>query len=780
MESNLISRMPFQKNKWLWLVLLYSALYFCPPTDAKWRPAEGPLMTQWAKDISPENVHPEYPRPQMVRQDWMNLNGLWDYAIRPKDQQQPEEFDGQILVPFPIESALSGVMKPVGQENRLWYRRMFEIPQKWSGKRILLHFGAVDWDTTVWVNGKEVSTHRGGYDPFTFDITDALKDAGPAAPTRVGRRGGRQQEIVLSVWDPTNAGTQPRGKQVNKPGGIWYTAVTGIWQTVWLEPVPQTYFSSVAITPDVDAGIVRFDFQVTGSHRNWVIDIDVKDDKGNSKVGRGATYSGQPYNLKIVSANLWSPDTPHLYEATISLRSPEGVVDELTSYFGMRKIEVKKDESGINRIFLNNKPLFQYGSLDQGWWPDGLYTAPTDEALKYDIEVIKKLGMNMARKHVKVEPARWYYWCDKLGLMVWQDMPSGDRNIRGNDADLQRSEESARQFELELTNVITALYSHPSIVMWVPFNEGWGQYDTPRIVNLIKGLDPARLVDNASGWTDRGVGDVHDIHSYPGPASPPTEENRAAVLGEFGGLGLPVKGHTWQDEKNWGYRSYKTGEELTDAYLVLIDNLRTLIGDGLSAAVYTQTTDVEVEVNGLMTYDRVMIKMDAEKVAAANKRLYLPQPVIMTIVPASQQQGQIWRYTTSKPADGWEKSDFDDSAWKEGPGGFGTEGTPGAIVRTPWDTSEIWIRRTFELKGPALNQPQLLLHHDEDAQVYINGRLITNLEGYTTSYLRVSLDKTARDALKVGSNCLAIHCRQTTGGQYIDAGLVEVIEQSDE
>jgi len=745
--------------------LLCTLLLICSSVFAEWQPAEGPLMTRWAQEISTDNVHSEYPRPQMVRKNWQNLNGLWDYAIVPKDSQQPDTFDGQILVPFPVESALSGVMKPVGQENRLWYKRTFEIPRKWKGQRVLLHFGAVDWDTTVWVNGKEVGSHKGGYDPFTFDITDALNDAG-------------QQEVVLSVWDPTNTGTQPRGKQVKKPGGIWYTAVTGIWQTVWLEPVAQTYFSSVNITPDVDAGIVRFDFQVTGSHRNWVIDIDVQDDKGSYKVSRGSTYHGQPYRLDVGKAKLWSPDSPHLYDVTIVLRSPEGVVDELTSYFGMRKIEIKKDNKGINRLFLNNKPLFQFGPLDQGWWPDGLYTAPTDDALKYDIEVLKKLGCNMLRKHVKIEPARLYYWCDKLGLMVWQDMPSGDKYIGGRNPDIERSPESARQFEAELKAMITTFYNHPSIIMWVPYNEGWGQWDTPRIVDLIKKLDPTRLVNNASGWTDRGVGDVHDIHSYPGPASPPVEENRAGVLGEFGGLGLPVKDHTWQDEKNWGYRSYETREELTDAYVALIDNLRSLIGDGLCAAVYTQTTDVEIECNGWMTYDRAMIKMDAKKAAAANKRLYLPAPVLNTIVPTSQEQPQTWRYTTSQPSEDWQQADFDDSAWPTGQGGFGTEGTPGTIVRTEWKTSDIWVRRTFELADMKLSRPQLAIHHDEDAEIYINGQLIASLEGFTSSYGRSTLDKKAQSALKVGTNCIAIHCRQTSGGQYIDAGLVNVVEQS--
>ena len=756
------------------LCLLFSvlcSLFICSFIRADWQPAKGPLMTRWAKQVSPNNVHPEYPRPQMVRKNWLNLNGLWEYAIRPKDEGQPKNFDGQILVPFPAESALSGVMKPVGEKSRLWYRRTFEIPNKWADQRILLHFGAVDWDTTVWINGKKVGSHRGGYDPFTLDITNALNDGGT-------------QEIVLSVWDPTNTGYQPRGKQVKKPGGIWYTAVTGIWQTVWLEPVADAHIKSLKIVPDVDAQAVDITLDVASPAGETAATVTVLDRRkkiasGQIKITGEGGIATLSIKLAVKNAKLWSPDSPFLYDLKVTLTHNGKIVDRLSSYFGMRKISLGKDKEGITRLFLNNKPLFQFGPLDQGWWPDGLYTAPTDKALRYDIEVLKKLGCNMLRKHVKVEPDRLYYWCDKLGLMVWQDMPNGDRHIGGRDSDLKRSDESARQFELELKRVIEAFRNHPCIVMWVPFNEGWGQYDTPRIVNFIKELDPTRLVNNTSGWSDRGVGDVHDIHRYPGPAAPPVEENRAAVLGEFGGLGLPVKGHTWQEEKNWGYRSYKTREKLTDAYLVLLDNLRALIGGGLCAGVYTQTTDVEIEVNGFMTYDRAMIKMDVEKAAAANRRLYLPPPVVKTIVPTSQKQGQSWRYTTSKPGDGWQRAGFDDSDWQKGKGGFGTEGTPGAVVGTEWKSSDIWLRRTFELKSKKLSRPQLLIHHDEDAEVYINGRLIAKPDGYTSSYVQVRLDEKARRALKVGSNCLAVYCTQTTGGQYIDVGLVDVKEQSD-
>ena len=583
-----------------------------------WEPAKGPLMTRWAKEVSPQNAHPEYPRPMMVRKDWMNLNGLWDYAITQKGTEKPAKWDVQILVPFPVESALSGVMKRVSENENLWYHRTFKIPAGWRGKRILLNFGAVDWEATVWVNGKELGTHRGGYDSFSFDITDALTDSA-------------EQEIVVRVWDPTDAGYQPRGKQVRRPGGIWYTPTTGIWQTTWLEPVADSYIESVKITPDFDKSSVSITVNTILKGGNYSVKVDALD--GNSVVqSKSANFSGDgktanTITLTIPSAKPWSPDSPFLYGLKITLTHNNETKDEVESYFGMRKISLCKDEEGILRLCLNNKPLFQFGPLDQGFWPDGLYTAPTDEALRYDIEVTKSLGFNMARKHVKIEPQRWYYWCDKLGLLVWQDMPSGDKFIGPRDPDITRSPESAAQFEKELKAMVEGHYNHPCIVMWVPYNEGWGQWDTVRIVNLIKQWDPTRLVNNASGWTDRKVGDVHDVHIYPGPGAPPREPNRAIVLGEFGGLGLPLKGHTWQDEKNWGYRSFTTREELTDAYLALLDKLHPLTGSaGLSAAVYTQTTDVEVEVNGLMTYDREVIKMDKELIAQAAKKLYTPPP----------------------------------------------------------------------------------------------------------------------------------------------------------
>jgi hypothetical protein len=576
--------------------------------EPDWQPEAGKIMTRWAKDVTPDKAHPEYPRPQMRRKDWMNLNGMWEYAIRPPEENPPEQFDGHILVPFPVESALSGVKKPVAKENRLWYRRTFTVPKDWSKKRILLNFEAVDWETTVWVNGHKMGTHRGGYDPFTFDITDALHKRG-------------KQEAVLSVWDPINEGTQPRGKQVRDPHGIWYTSVTGIWRTVWLEPVEQTHIESFRIITDINAGEVHVTVHCPDKALGYQVELVAYEDQSTEIEARGMV--DQKITLALQNPRLWSPDSPTLYDLKILLKdSQDREVDHIDSYFGMRKISVDKDMAGINRLFLNDQVLFMIGPLDQGWWPDGLYTAPTDKALRYDLEVTKKLGMNMLRKHVKIEPRRFYYWCDKLGVLVWQDMPNGDSHIGREGQDIERSPESAGQFEVELNRMIDSLYNHPSIVMWVPFNEGWGQYDTTRIVDRIKQLDPTRLVNNASGWADRGVGDVHDIHSYPGPDAPANEPDRAAVLGEFGGLGLPVKGHTWQNEKNWGYQSFENPENLTQAYRELIQKLRVLVEEGLSAAIYTQTTDVEIEVNGLMTYDRAVIKMDPEQVAKATLSLH--------------------------------------------------------------------------------------------------------------------------------------------------------------
>ena len=716
------------------------------PAHAQVMQGASTLRTRWAADVDPAKVLPEYPRPQLRRERWMNLNGAWEYAIADSGAGRPAAFDGTILVPFSAESQLSGVTRAVSPTQRLWYRRTFEVGRRVAGERWLLHFGAVDWEARVWVNGRLIGTHRGGYDPFSFDITDALVPGGP-------------QEIVVAVWDPTDQGQQPRGKQVLGPHGIMYTAVTGIWQTIWLEPVPMARIDALRIVPRLAGGTVTVTASVAGAVSGGAVTVRAFADGRPVAEARGR--AGTPLTLGIARPRAWSPDDPYLYALEASFTSG----DTVRSYFGMRDIAVGADSTGAVRLLLNGRPLFQYGLLDQGWWPDGLYTAPTEAALRYDLEVTRHLGFNMIRKHVKVEPERWYYLADSLGLLIWQDMPSGN-----NDGTAAQE-----QFALELERMVRARENHPSIVMWVPFNEGWGQHDTETYVATLHALDPSRPVNNASGWTDRGVGEIADVHRYPGPGMPEPDGRRAAVLGEFGGLGLPLPGHTWVGEGNWGYRGFETLEDLRAAYRALIHQLRPLIGEGLAAAVYTQTTDVEVEVNGVMTYDRGVVKLP-DDIVADHRRLFGPPPVVQTVVPTSRTESQRWRYTTARPGEGWQQPGFDDSEWREGPGGFGTEQTPGARVGTVWNTNDLWLRRAVTLDGPLPTAPQLRIHHDEDAEVYLNGVLVASLQGYTTGYVLVPLDAAGRAALQRGANTLAVHVRQTDGGQYIDVGLVEVTE----
>ena len=740
-------------------LLLAAAL---PARAADWKPAAGPLATRWTKNVRADRALPEYPRPQLVRGEWQNLNGFWQLAFGRDGDAPPvgKALDGQILVPFPVESALSGVMK---HSDRLWYRRTFSVPAAWAGRRVLLNFGAVDWEATVWVNGRELGAHRGGYDGFSFDVTDALKPGG-------------DQELIVRVFDPTDAGTQPRGKQVNRPGGIFYTPTTGIWQTVWIEPVSaDARVKALKIVPDVDAGQIVVTAEVDGNAEGVDVTVTASDGAGFTTDGAGSP--GRPVALAIARPRPWTPEAPFLYDLKVELTRKGRAVDAVASYAGLRKVAVAKDEKGVNRLMLNGKPVFQVGPLDQGFWPDGLYTAPTDEALRYDVEVTKRLGFNMTRKHVKVEPDRWYYWCDRLGLLVWQDMPSGDRSIRPEDPDIERSPGSARQYDVELKAMIDGLQGHPSIVLWVVFNEGWGQFDTKRVADWTKAYDPTRLVDAASGWSDRaGVGDVHDLHAYPRPAAPPLEPGRAGVLGEFGGLALGVDGHTWQKEI-WGYQGTASGADLTRKYERLLrEGWGFRDARGLNALVYTQLTDVETEANGLLTYDREIIKVDLPRVRAANGGDFSRVPEVRPVVPTSSEAGQPWRYSTDRPSGPWQAADFDASAWKEGPGVLGTASTPGAAVRTTWDTPDIWARRAFTL--PEVDPSKLLLSaiHDEDAEFYLNGVLAATVKGHVGGYGELPITPEAAATLKAGKNVLAVHCHQTRGGQAIDAGIVEVRE----
>ena len=597
--------------KKLWMVLaLWGAL--AVQLHAQWKPVEGRISTQWSEQVNPDNVLPEYPRPIMERTEWKNLNGLWDYAIIEKGKHSPSVFDGKILVPFAVESSLSGVAKTVGAEKELVYRRSFDVPSSWKGKKVLLHFGAVDWKTDVWVNDVKVGSHTGGFTPFSFDITEALQR--------------KNNTLLVKVWDPTDKGYQPRGKQVSRPEGIWYTPVTGIWQTVWLEPVSESYIQDLRITPDIDNSLLSLKALVKDATSKDLVEVKVFD--GQQLVAQGKSINGECVQVAMPeNAKLWSPESPFLYTLKVSLKQGGKLVDEVSSYAAMRKYSSKRDANGIVRLELNNKPLFQFGPLDQGWWPDGLYTAPTDEALLYDIQKTKDFGFNMIRKHIKVEPARWYTYCDKLGIIVWQDMPSGDRNPEWQNrkyfegTEMKRSAESEACYRKEWKEIMDALYSYPCIGTWIPFNEAWGQFKTPEIVEWTKQYDPTRLVNPASGGNHYTCGDMLDLHNYPAPELYLYDAQRATVLGEYGGIGWVVQGHIWEPDRNWGYIQFNSSKEVTDEYVKYAEKLYDLIPRGFSAAVYTQTTDVEVEVNGLMTYDRKVIKLDEKRVREINRKL---------------------------------------------------------------------------------------------------------------------------------------------------------------
>lgn len=620
--------------------------------QAQWKPAPAPLMTRWGKEVTPENAWTEYPRPQLVRSEWQNLNGLWDYAIQSRTGSAPEKFDGKILVPFCVESALSGVGKPLLPDQRLWYRRTFNVPSTWAGRRILLHFEAVDFETTVWLNGALLGSHTGGYDTFSFDITDFLKTG--------------DNTVQVSVWDPTDQGEQPRGKQQLDPKGIWYTPVSGIWQTVWLEPVTQPlYLAELRLTPDLDNQRLRVEALANSAIEDDAWGVHVTALAQGQEVASTLMRVNREGWLAIPHPRLWTPDAPFLYDLKAELvrvKSPHAgrggkggkagkpalprfgasereayagttveakPVDVVQSYFAMRKISIGAGSVNDQPVLLlNNRPLFQHGPLDQGWWPDGLHTPPSDAAMAWDVEWLKKAGFNMLRKHIKVEPARYYYHCDRLGMLVWQDMPSGFnhalRNGRQDDGEPIRLSTSREQHELELRRMLDRLHNFPSIVVWVIHNEGWGQYETAALSQWVKAADSSRVVNAVTGWLDRNVSDIYDIHTYePTPLAPVAKQDRAIVIGEYGGVGWPIANHLWQpDKRNWGYQTYQNAEDYVKAVRQKIEGVIEMKSSiGLSAAVYTQTTDVEGEVNGFMTYDREVIKVPAERLAEMNRKL---------------------------------------------------------------------------------------------------------------------------------------------------------------
>ena len=728
---------------------LFSALFLpaFAQENATWKPASSPLMTRWAKDVNPQNPLPEYPRPQMTRANWLCLNGLWQFENASNASPLPRnrELKERVLVPFPIQAALSGVGEKYKQ---VWYRRTFEIPAAWKKQNVLLHFGAVNYECGVYFNGKLIGTHKGGYDAFSFDVTERLQDGA--------------NELIVGVIHNASWSDIVRGKQFNDTRNDFYSAATGIWQTVWLEPVSPAHLENLTIVPDVDGGALEIRTEAVNAEGDSVT-IEVLD--GEKIIAQGNGAAGTAIRLVIANAKLWSPDNPFLYSLKINLRHEKIVVDSVNSYAAMRKISVGKDETGKTRLLLNNKALFQVGVLDPGYWPDGIYTAPTDDALKFDIEAAKKLGFNLIRKHAKIEPQRWYYWADKLGILVWQDMPGGEN----------KTPQTKRQFESELRQMVDNLRNHPSIIMWVLFDEGKGQFDAERLSQQVKIQDPTRLVSDASGGDDKYAGDVHDTHNFPSPRSNAPETQRAAVAGAFGALPFYVADHSWRDhfeiaDKADKQEKFNDAEGLTRRYENLMRQAWKLNkAIGTSAVVYAQLTDIEGDATGFYSYDRGVLKMDENRVRAANSGPTLPKP--LTILAATAQDAPIdWKYTTKRPPDGWERLGFDDSDWQSGAAPFGTLNIPEMPVRTEWKAREIWLRREIEVPADFKNALLLLLH-DNDAIVYINGLLAAKVTGRNDEYEEIPILTSGRAALQPGKNLIAVLVTQKDGNQIFDLGL---------
>lgn len=571
------------------------------------------LYTVFGENIDKTNPLPEYPRPQLQRESFLSLNGEWDYAILEKEENL-SEYQGKILVPFSPECTLSGVKKIVTDKDTLYYRRTFNISKEFLLARTLLHFGAVDYLCEVKINGKEAGRNRGGYYPFSFDISKLINEG--------------ENIITVEVTDPSEKGTQARGKQTSKRGGIWYTPQSGIWQTVWLESVCENYITSLKITPDIDKNILYIDT----SYNNDILQAKVSVlDKG--KVVAEAEIVEGKGKVSFSNYQLWSPENPFLYDIII-----EAGEDKVQSYFGMRKFSIGKDEKDIPRLMLNNKPYFHNGLLDQGYWSDGMYTPPSDEAMIYDIQLMKELGFNMLRKHIKIEPLRWYYHCDRLGMLVWQDMINGGgkysfftigvRPFLGNMMDDTNYKKFAREniegrdeYYVDAKRMIDTLYNTVSLALWVPFNEGWGQFDSKKAYDFFKENDQTRLIDHASGWHDQGIGDIKSPHIYFRPIKM-KRDHRPFVLSEFGGYSLHVKGHMYNDNKFFGYKKFYDQKSYEEEFIKLYETqIIPLISQGLCATVYTELSDVEDECNGLVTYDRKVLKVNKEKIREINDKI---------------------------------------------------------------------------------------------------------------------------------------------------------------
>lgn len=729
------------------------------------------MKTRWTNEVDDKNLWNAYPRPQLERDNWTNLNGYWEYAITPIQEKFPNSYDGKILVPFAVESELSGVKKTVGEDKYLWYRKTVSISDVNQNEKIHLNFGAVDWEAVVYVNGKLAGSHKGGFTAFSIDISSFFNSS-------------PNQEIVVRVWDPTDDGTQARGKQVRDPKGIWYTPVTGIWQTVWIERTRIDYIKELKNFPNIDSSDVKLHFKLAMASQPLQLVCNVKDGEQiiiskKLNISSGTELAG--IEIAIPDAKLWSPDNPFLYNLDIQLKTLSGeVVDDVQSYFGMRKISKGKDASGHTRILLNNLPLFQFGLLDQGWWPDGLYTAPNEEAMMYDVEMTKKWGFNMLRKHVKVEPARYYYNCDKMGMLVWQDMPNGnyfeDLRIEAWERyDAKRPLNSALQFEKELKEMMDQFASFPSIVVWVPFNEGWGQYDTERIASWVKSYDPTRLCDAPSGWADRFVGDIVDNHIYPGPGIELPEENRVSVIGEFGGLGWPVENHMWWNKKNWGYLTFYNETDFTENFTNLIKDLVGLKSYGLSGAIYTQTTDVEGEVNGLMTYDREVVKISPEVTQKLFAPLYKPaQNRRMLLNDSENGSPEQWKVSTKVDNENWINENFDDSNWSYKPAPFSSFENPFLPNGSALDNQKTTYVRKEIFLNDLLNNINIKFYLlKANIDLYVNGEKVNSYEdkgGRKRHYTSNRIER-ANTFLKPGKNIIAVKIIPKDENSSFDMGI---------
>ena len=798
--------------------------------EAQWRPKPAPLTSVWGEQVTQETIpfNNAYPRPQLVRDNWTNLNGIWRLAKKPSltgfgiySTFAPDDFRLKIMVPYPIESALSGIMdNDYSNPNKFYaYRRTFVVADadRAEDKRIILHFEAVDWEAQVFVNGQKAGVHQGGFDPFWFDITDYLA------------AGEQEQELVVHIWDPTSGGN-PSGKQTSRPQGIWYTPSSGIWQTVWYESVPPVRIAGLNVTPDVDNNAVKIRVNTSGTAQGALTaQVQVLDAAGDVVSTDNISVNAEQ-SVSISAPQLWSPSSPYLYGLKVTLKEGGDAKDEAQSYFGMRKVSLGTLR-GKPFTMLNGEPIFHFGTLDQGFWPDGLHTAPSYEALRFDIEKTKELGFNMIRKHIKTEPARWYYYCDSIGIMVWQDMPTsyddqqyggynhGNLICNGSLADSAvcvsnggNSDEAVRANFLRESQQIVQKFSHfPSIVVWVPYNEGWGQYGTGPVglrhtrngVNLVRSLDTTRLINPVSGWHqyenagyDLAGGDIFDKHNYREPALWDNPSNkRANFCGETGGYSFGIAGHNWAGNMgNYDDGTLTTFDSACAACVKFADRFRKF-GDiafsrtleGINGIVYTQITDVEEELNGLWTYDRKVCKL------SDTARMVLMQVIdtmknwvqnVEYILPTAIDGSESWKYVTGNASyaapEGWNTQAFDDSGWQEGIGGFGNDNPPGSKIRTQWNNQNIYLRKTVNI--PAMTdgekaQMRLAIHHDEGFELYINGVPAASATGYLSAYKTFDISAEARAAIVYGgNNLIAIHCAQTAGGQYIDAGIIMSVE----